>query len=200
MANLQNSAPVHSGTALLGNYIMEWAASSGVLSSSAVNLGLGALTGFTETWEKYAAQEANGPAMIEGVATHTLQITFDLFEFWPVNFDNLRGGNFDVETASTSAAFHGTGASTGINAFSTGGKTTLSPGCIKLTNYSFNNGSTSETVIVVYKAYADAGMTLAIKTDSDTDPVNATQWTIIGKLDTARTKGDQLFKIETDLG
>ena len=63
MPNYQNTGPTQASSALLGNYVIEWAASAGVLSSSAVNLGLGALTGFTENWEKFAAQEANGPAI-----------------------------------------------------------------------------------------------------------------------------------------
>jgi len=62
------------------------------------------------------------------------------------------------------------------------------------------SSATSETVIVVYSTTIASGLALAFAADRATDPVMPLPFTIMGKLDASRTKGDQLMIIETEWG
>ena len=65
----------------------------------------------------------------------------------------------------------------------------------KLTNARDISGTTVETVITHYKGSVDNGMTMVTKSDNDSDPVNAFQFTVTCENDASLSIGSQLYSI-----
>lgn len=200
LGNFQQTSLTNAGTLLQGGFRMGVAASAAsfVGGSLGTVLGIGNLTGLTENIELSTTQAGNSNMPDKVVANHTLTINFELLEFWPPSFDLIRGGELDTENAATAATYvDGTPT---VNTISTGGLNALSAMSFIFENTTLVDGATAKTLLVVYKAKIEAGITFTPKTDHDTDPAMVMPFTLIGELDTARTAGDQLFYIETELG
>jgi len=75
--------------------------------------------------------------------------------------------------------------------YTAGGKTSKTARILRLTNYDVDN---KEWVMLVHKAYIADGLNLAFPPDDDRNPMPC-PIRFVGKLDTARTSGDQLFNI-----
>ena len=182
MATYQNTS-VDSDRLIIGNYKLETAPTAG---GTFVNMGAGMVTAFSHDFEKWDVQAGNAPDPIEGIATETVAIGFDLIEYDASVLNAFQGGLISAPTITSV-----------LSTVEAGGNTELTPQAFKLTNIRVNgSGSTVETTITVYRATIDSGMTLVTKSDNDTDPINAMQFTITGELDTARTAGNQLYTID----
>ncbi len=194
MPSFQNTGLTQSGTLLLGSAKIEYAASA---AGTYTNLGLARGVSITEALTKYETQADNGPAPVEGVADQSVELKFDLLEFYLPSIDGIRGG-IDTQTETSSGTYI-TGGST-IQQLKVGGKQEITAKAFKFTNYKMVSSATSETVIVVYSTTIASGLALAFAADRATDPVMPLPFTIMGKLDASRTKGDQLMIIETEMG
>lgn len=179
MATYQNSS-VDSDRLILGNFKIETAASS---AATYQNLGAGQLTSFQHQFEKFDVQAGNAPDPIEGIATETLNFGFDLIEYDASVLSAMQGGLVSATVTTSQSTIEA------------GGNTELTPRAFKLTNTRIISGSTVETVITIYRATIDNGMTWVTKSDNDSDPVNALQFTVTAELDTAKTAGSQLYTI-----
>ena len=182
MAFYQNST-VDSDRVVLGNYKIETAASA---AASYVNMGAGQLTSFQHVFEKFTSQAGNAPDPIEGIAVETANFAFDLLEYDASVFSALQNGLVS-STVTTSQS-----------TLEAGGNQTLTARAYKLTNTSNVPSGTSQTVITIFKGTIDSGVNVVTKSDNDSDPVNAFQFTITAELDTARTAGTQLYTIVKD--
>lgn len=200
LGNYQQTSLTNAGTLLEGGFRLGVAASAASFAGGSVGtvLGIGNLTSLQENIERSTTQAGNSNMPEERVATHTLSISFELLEFWPTTFDAIRGGALDTENAATAATYID-GAPT-ANTFSTGGLSTLTEKAFIFENTTMVSNATAKTILVVYKAKIEQGLAFTPKTDHDTDPVMVYPFTLVGELDTARTKGDQLFFIESELG
>lgn len=194
MPYFQNTGLTKSGTLLLGSAKIEIAASVG---ASFTNLGLARAVNVTEQVTKFSVQADNGPTPIHGVADQTVELSFDLLEFYLPSFDEIRGG-IDTQ-AETSAGTWITGSTT-IQQMKTGGLSEMTPKVYKFTNYKMVSSATVETVIVVYSSTITEGLTLAFQADRAEDPVMPIPFRLMGELDASRTRGDQLMIIETEMG
>ena len=195
MANYQNSAMVNANTILAGGFALYYATTAG---GSFTNMGLGRAFTVTEEISKFTSQSSNGPDPIEGVARQEVVITFELLETTPATWDAIRGGSLDTENASTASTYI-TGTPT-ANTISSGGLTELVAKAYKFVNNTLVSGATTMSVFVVYKAYVDAGLSFTATSDNSDDPVTVWPFTIRAQCDAGRTKGDQLWKFETELG
>lgn len=183
MAYYQNTS-VDSDKLLIGNWKIETAAS---VDATYVNLGAGMLDTFGHNIEKWDVSAGNAPDPIEGIADETVEIGFTLIEYDGSALSALMSGLTEFSATSV------------LSTLNSGGNQELTPVAMKLTNRSERSGSTIETVITVYKATINSGISLQVKSDNDSDPVSGMQLTMTGELDTSRSTGDQLFKIEHDL-
>ena len=183
MAYYQNTS-VNSDLLVVGNWKIETAATSG---GTYTNLGAGMLDSFDHQISKWNVQAGNAPDPIEGVADETVSIQFTLIEYDGSVLSVLQNGL--TSHSSTTV----------LSTLTTGGNQELTKRAYKLTNRSERTGSTVETIITVYTAAIDNGMSLQIKSDNDTDPVTGFQFTLTGELDTSRSTGDQLFSITRDI-
>ena len=214
LGHYQQTAEAVSGTTLLGGWQMAAAGTVGTTVSAATGgmflafttfasgctvLGIGNLTGFTENLEFTTTQAGNSKEPDKKVANHTATITFDMLEFYPPNWDIIRGTNLDTSVVSTAGTFMGASPAT-ANTFSTGGLTAVDARAFAFYNTKMVAGTTVGTIICVYKAKAEVGLAWTPMSDHDTDPVMVTPITITAELDTTRTAGDQLFVIETEMG
>jgi len=75
--------------------------------------------------------------------------------------------------------------------YTTGGKTSKSALQIRMTNYDIDD---KEWVMLIHKAYIGDGINLVFPADDDRNPMPCPV-KFIGKLDSTRTSGDQLFNI-----
>ena len=198
LGRYQQTSLTNAGTVLQGGFRMGVAGTAGVFESGSVGtvLGIGNLTGLTENIEKTTTQAGNSDQPDAQVATHTLTITFDLLEYWPASFDEIRGGSLDSENSATAGTYVGGTA----NVFSTGGLSTIAGKAFIFENTTYVAGATAVTVLIAYLARIEAGMVFTPKTDHDTDPVMVMPFTLTAELDTGRTAGDQLFITESELG
>jgi len=198
LGHFQQTAMAVSGSTLLGGCKMGVAASAVTFAGGSMGtvLGIGNMTGFTENLEFTTTQAGNSSEPEKAVSKHTLTITFELLEFYPPNWDIIRGGSLDTENALSAPTYlSGT-----ANIFSSGGLTAIGEKSFAFLNTKLIAGSTVETILVVYKAKIEAGLILTPKSDHDADPVMVLPFTLTGELDTTRTVGDQLYVIETQLG
>ena len=81
-----------------------------------------------------------------------------------------------------------------------GGESTPSARWYKLTNKRLISGVAKYKYFVVYSATINAGLNMAFKSSNDADPVLETPVSLLAKLDTSRSEGDQLFYIEDEQG
>ena len=179
MPTYQNSS-VASNKLILGNYKIETSASSG---GTYINLGAGMVSSFGHNWDKYDAQAGNAPDPIEGIAKETFAIELELIEW---------------DGSALSALFCGSVTETNTSAISTmigGGNQVLTPRAFRLTNTRLISGTTSQTIVTVFKATVDTGIQVTAKGDSDTDPINVLPVTITAEVDATKTAGTQLFQI-----
>jgi len=200
LGHYQQTTLANAGTLLQGGFQMGVAATAGIFGAGSLGttLGIGNLVSLTENIERTTTQAGNSQLPEEKVANHTITINFELLEFWPTYFDEIRGGSVDTVNAATANTY--IAASGTANTFSTGGLSTLNPKAFIFKNTTMVSGATAITVLVVYRAKIEAGMTFTAKTDHDTDPVMVYPFTLLGEIDTGRTAGDQLFYIESELG
>jgi len=200
LGHYQQTSLTNANSLLKGGFRLGVGATAGVFAGGSLGtiLGIGNLTGITENIERTTTQAGNSDMPEEEVANHTLTVTFELLEFWLPTFDAIRGGSLDTENASTAATYI-SGTPT-ANTLSTGGLNTLTNKAFIFENSTMVSGSTAQTILVVYKAKIEEGLAFTPKTDHDTDPVMVIPFTLTAELDTSRTKGDQLFYIESELG
>jgi hypothetical protein len=187
-----------SPTLLQGGWRMGVAATAGIFAAGSMGtiLGIGNLTAFTENLEKTTTQAGNSNMPEPMIAGQTCTVAFEMMEFWPTAFAAIRGGSSDTLNAPTAGTYL-TGTA---NVFSTGGLQNLGVKAFKFENTTRVNGATAVTVLVVYRARVEAGMAWTPKGDHDTDPLMVIPFTVTGELDTARTPGDQLYIMESELG
>ena len=198
LGHYQNTGLATANSLIFGGFRMDVAGTAGALvaAASCTNVGLGRNLSITENIGKYTCQADNGPDPAKGVATHTMTISFELLEWYGPTMDKIRGTGFDSES-NPSVGTYMTGSA---QVLTTGGFTELNSTAFKFTNRKLVSAATVETVIVVYKAYLDAGMVLTAKSDNDEDPINVYPVTLEAVLDTSRSAGDQLYIIETEIG
>lgn len=210
----QQKAAAVSGTTLMGGWAMAVAGTVGTAVGAATAglfegfttfgsgqtiLGLGNLTGLTENIEKMTTQAGNSNEPDQDVVNHTATITFEMLEFYPPNWDIIRGGNLDISVVATAGTYIGTSPGT-CNIYSTGGLSSIDPKAFAFYNTKLVAGSTVGTIIIVYRARIETGMIFTPKSDHDTDPVMVLPITLTAELDTDRTAGDQLIYTETEMG
>ena len=202
LGKYQQTSLTNANSLFEGGCRMGVAATAGVFAGGSLGtvLGIGNLTGFTENLEKTTTQAGNSDQPDMRVAVQTVTITFDMLEFWPPNWDKIRGGSLDVENAATASTYIGGAGTVTVNAFTTGGLNTLTGKAFAFENTTTVSGATAATMLIVYLARIEAGLTFTPKTDHDTDPVMVTPITLTAELDTSRTAGDQLYIIESQLG
>ena len=200
LGHYQQTSLTNAGTLLQGGFRLGVAASAASFESGSIGtvLGIGNLTSIQENLERTTTQAGNSDLPEELVANQSLTVSFELLEFWPPTFDAIRGGDLDTENSATASTYiNGAGTS---NVFSTGGLNTLTGKAFAFENTTMVDGATAVTVLIVYKAKIEQGLAFTPKSDHDTDPVMVMPFTLTGELDTARTAGDQLFIIESELG
>jgi len=200
LGNYQQTSLTNAGTLLEGGFRMGVAASAASFAGGGMGtvLGIGNLTSIQENLELSTTQAGNSNMPVERVASQTLTVNFELLELWTTTFDMIRGTGLDTENAATASTYI-TAAGT-VNVISTGGLDTLTEKAFIFENTTMVSGATAVTVLIVYKAKISQGLAFTAKTDHDTDPVMVYPFTLTAELDTARTKGDQLFIIESELG
>jgi len=200
LGHFQQTSLAHAGTLLQGGFRLGVAASAASFAGGSLGtvLGLGNLTGITENIEKSTTQAGNSNMPNKVVANHTITVNFELLELWPASFAAIRGGSLDTENSATASTYI-SGAST-ANTFSTGGLNILSAKSFIFENVTMVDNASATTILVIYKATIEQGVVFTPKSDHDTDPAMVYPFTLTGELDTVRTKGDQLFYIESELG
>ena len=200
LGHYQQTSLTQAGTLLQGGFRLGVAGTAGVFGAGSLGtvLGIGNLTGITENMEKSTTQAGNSDKPDELVISQTVTVTFELLEFYLPTFDAIRGGGLDSENTSTAATYI-SGTPT-ANVFSTGGLDTLTSKAFAFENTTMVSAASAVTVLIIYKAKMEQGLTFTPKSDNDSDPAMVTQFTMTGELDTSRTKGDQLYVIESELG
>lgn len=187
---LHANTSVDSNKLILGNFaigvatVLTVGTSVGTGLTGWTNLGAGIINGYAHNVTMFDVQAGNAPDPIEGVADETFTITGELIEFDPPALASAFGGLLSSNTTSTYVGV--------INA---GGKTTIVPKSFKLFNNRITSGVSVHTYIVVYKATFTNGPQFTAKADNDTDPISTMSFEIVGKVDSLRTAGDQLYSI-----
>ena len=200
LGHFQQTSLTNADSLLQGGFRLGVAATAGIFGAGSVGtaLGIGNLVSVQENIERTTTQAGNSDLPEELVATHSLTVSFELLEFWPPTWDLIRGGSLDAENAATASTYI-SGTPT-ANTLASGGLNTLTGKAFIFENTTMVAGATAVTVLVVYKAKIEQGLTFTPKSDHDTDPAMVMPFTLTGELDTSRTAGDQLFIIESELG
>ena len=199
LGHYQQTSETHANALLMGGFRMGYAASAAAfVASVGTVLGIGNLTGFTENIELLTTQAGNSNKPDKKIVKQTVTVTFELLEFWPPNFAGIRGGSADTSVAGTTSTY--ISGTPSANVFSTGGLRQLTDVAFCFENTTKHGTTTATTILVVYKAKMEQGLAFTPKADDDTDPAMVIPFTITGECDTARAAGDQLYKIETQLG
>ncbi len=196
LGHFQQTNLANAGTLLQGGFRLGVAASAATFAGGSLGtiLGIGNLTSITENIEKTTTQAGNSDQPEKLVATHTITASFELLEFWLPSFDAIRGG--DLDAVSTAGVY----VSGSANVFTTGGLNVLTEKAYIFENTTMVAGATAVTVLILYSATIEQGLTFTAKSDHDTDPAMVMPFTLTGQLETSRAKGDQLFIIESELG
>jgi len=200
LGTFQQTSLTNAGTLLQGGFRLGVAASAAAFAGGSLGtvLGIGNLTSIQENIEKTTTQAGNSDQPEKQVAVHTLTASFELLEFWPANFDAIRGGNLDSENSATASTYiNGAGTA---NVFSTGGLNVLTEKAYIFENTTMVSGATAVTVLILYSATIEQGLAFTAKTDHDTDPAMVIPFTLTAQLESSRAAGDQLFIIESELG
>lgn len=180
----QNSS-VDTKKLILGNYKIETAAYGTSAGGTWVNLGAGILNSFNHNITKYDVQAGNAPDPIEGVANETFTFDMELIEYDASVLSAINGGITEADTTTSSTQ----------SVFKAGGLSEITARAFKLTNKRMISGATKETVIMVFKATMDTGLSFTAKSDNDTDPIQTMAVTITAKNDSTLSAGTQLFTI-----
>lgn len=183
MPAYQNST-IDSRKLIIGNAKIETAATAG---GTFVNLGSGVVNSFTHVPELYASQAGNGPDPIEGVATETATVDFEMIEYDGSVLAAISGGLL-TNTSSTH-----------LSTINSGGNQQITPRAFRITNTWMSGSTTVETILTVYKATLTTGPTMNFKSDNDTDPVGVMPASLLAKLDTSRSAGSQLYSLTRTL-
>jgi len=176
----QNST-ITSTKLVIGNYKIETAPS---VAGTYVNLGAGMVSSFGHNITKFDVQAGNAPDPIEGVADEEFRIEFEMIEFNGSVLSAIQGGAISHSLV--------TGSAMTING---GGNTTITPRAFRLTNTRMISGTTTQTIIKVYKATMENGIQFTAKSDNDADPIMVMPGTIVAKNDTTLSAGSQLFTL-----
>lgn len=179
MPRYQNTS-VDSDRLIIGNWKIETATSAG---ATFVNMGAGQVTSLSHDFEKWDVQAGNAPDPIEGIATETFAVGFELIEYDASVVSALQNGLVSATVTTSQSTIEA------------GGNDELTPRAYRLTNTRDISGTTVETVITLFKGTIDSGATWVTKSDNDSDPLNALQFSITCELDTSRTAGSQLYTI-----
>ena len=200
LGHFQTTSLTNAGTLLQDGFRLGVAASAATFGAGSIGtaLGIGNMTSLQENIEKTTTQAGNSDQPEKLVAVHTITASFELLEFWPPNFDAIRGGGLDTENSATASTYiSGTGTA---NTFSTGGLNVLTEKAFIFENTTMVAGATAVTVLILYSATIEQGLAFTAKSDHDSDPAMVMPFTLTGQLETSRAAGDQLFIIETELG
>jgi len=200
LGHYQQTSETNANALLMGGFLLKVAASAATFAAGCTGtaLGIGNLTGFTENIELLTTQAGNSNKPDKKIVNHTLTITFELMEFWPPTFASVRGGSVDTSVAGTAATY--IAGTPSANIFSTGGLNVLTGKAFAFENITKNGSATASTTLVVYNARLEQGLVFTPKSDHDTDPAMVIPFTLTAELETSRAVGDQLFKIESQLG
>ncbi len=176
------NATVDSNELILGNCKMETATSVG---ASFVNMGAGIVNDFAHVVEMYDVQAGNAPDPIEGVASETATITFEMIEYDASVLTAIHGGLITSSIA------------TSLSTINAGGNAdnTITPQAFRFTNTRVISGTTVETIITLYKGTLDTGPAITFKSDNDTDPIAVLPASITAKIDGTLSAGSQLYSI-----
>jgi len=167
---------------ILGNYKMETATSSG---ATFVNLGPGMLTSWQHNYTNSNIQCGNSVDPMEYIAEETLTFGFDMIEWDCSAISAIQGGL--TETGSITSV---------ISTLRGGGAKTITKRAFKFTNTQTIDDGTVETIITVFRASTEGGLTLGVKSDNDADPINVFSFSCKAENDTSLTAGAQLFTIQ----
>jgi len=182
---LYQNTSVTANRLLIGNYKIETAAYGTSAGGTWVNLGAGMVNNFNHAITKYDVQAGNAPDPIEGVAEETFTIDMELIEYDASVLAAVSCGLVTADTTTSSTQ----------SVYKAGGNTILTNRAFKLTNRRLVSGATKETVILVFKATIDNGLSVTAKSDNDTDPINVMPVTVTAKLDSTLSVGSQLYTI-----
>ncbi len=185
MPNYQNTT-VDGDKLIIGNCKVESAASAG---GTFVNLGAGIVRDWNHPLVKYDVQAGNAPDPIEGIASETCTVDFDMLEFDASVLTQIHGGLITASTASSTITISAGGAADNI----------ITPQVFRFTNQRTIDGSTVATILTVFKATIDNGPQFTFKSDNDADPIMVMPCVITGKVDTSLDAGEQLYTISHDL-
>lgn len=184
MGTTHQITSVDSDKLILGNYEIETASSSGAVF---VTLGPGMLTSWQHTFTNTNIQSGNSVDPLEYIADEALTFGFDIIEYHASVISALQGGLVNTTAVtSTTSTLRG------------GGATELIQRAFKMTNTREIDGSTVETVITVFKAAVEGGMTIGVKSDNDSDPINVFSFACKAENDATLSAGGQLFTIVKD--
>jgi len=184
MAYHQNTA-VDNTKLILGNCKIETASSA---SDTFVNLGAGIVNSFVYTPTMYDVQAGNAPDPIEGISHEECTIEAELLEYDASVLNAIGCGMFTMPSATTV-----------LSTLTAGGNQTVTKRAFRITNTRMISGATKETIILVYSAFLNSGLTINFKSDNDADSLAVMPITITGKVDSSLTAGSQLFSVTKDL-
>jgi len=86
------------------------------------------------------------------------------------------------------------------NNLSSGGISIIDPRWYRLTSVQIVDGAQQFRYIYLYNTSLNGGMNLALKSSNDADPVLEAPISLVAKIDTTRSVGDQLWMIEDRIG
>jgi len=190
MALYQNTS-VNSDALVIGNWKIQVAsynsafASIASVASAVDNLGAGMVSAFKHEITPINVQSGNAPDPLEGIADETFTVTGELIEIDVAKMATAWSGICTTATTIT----------TTMSIMAAGGKTTIPPRTVLLTNRRIVGSASVETNIWVYKAYMVNGPSFTAKSDNDEDPITVYSFELRGELDASRTAGDQLYSI-----
>ena len=181
MATAHQITSVETDRLILGNYEISTATTSGGTWTS---LGPGMLTSFNHNFENSNIQAGNSVDPLEYIATETASFGVDILEWNASILSVIQGGLTGT-----------TGITTTGSTLRAGGNTTLTKRAFRMVNTNDKSGTTVVTTITVFKASVESGMTLGVKSDNDSDPINVYQFTFMAENDASLSAGAQLFTI-----
>ena len=181
MATIHQITSVDTDKLILGNYKMETAASSG---AAFVNLGPGMLTSWMHNFTNSNIQSGNSVDPMEYISDESLSFGFDLIEYDASAISALQGGL--TETGSITSV---------ISTLRAGGAEQLTKRAFKFTNHQMIDDSTVDTIITVFQASVEGGLTLGVKSDNDANPINVFTFSCKAENDSSLSVGAQLFTL-----
>jgi len=181
MATTHQITSVDTDRLILGNYAVSTSATSG---GTFVQLGPGMLTAFAHSFTNSNIQAGNSIDPLEYIADESATFSVDMLEYDASVLSAIQGG-----LVST------TGITTTGSTLNAGGNTNLTKRAFKLTNLNTKGSASITTVITIYKASVEGGMTLGVKSDNDADPINVYQFTFKAENDSSLSVGSQLYSI-----